>query len=111
MNAQKIANQIANNILGQIQPAGTFVLTLYEDAETYNLIRGNQEWPFKLHCEIMLCLTSILKSKGIQVKQVVIKLNDFYDFLARYDLPNNNESRAQFAAWITSPDPKPTPKK
>jgi hypothetical protein len=50
-----------------------------------------------------------MRKRGATIQMVPVDINAAFDWLARYNLPNTPANRAQYIAWLTSPDPKPTP--
>ena len=82
-------------------------LTDYADAETFNFLLPRAGWTFEEWRAVNVEVGRQLSAEGFKVQFAKVTLNEFFDFLTRYHLDNTPENRAQFAAWVIAPEPKP----
>ena len=84
-------------------------LTDYADAETFNFLLPGSGWTFAEWRAVNQEVARQLQEQGFNVQLVNVTLPEYFDFLTRYHLKNTTENRAQFAAWLNAPEPRPEP--
>jgi hypothetical protein len=112
MGAKQEAAIRVKMILAKVREYGRpalIPLTDYADEETYHFLFPNPGWTFDEWRTVNQETASQLQAQGLNVQHVKVTLPEFFDFLTRYNLPNTPENRAQFAAWIIAPEPRPKP--
>jgi hypothetical protein len=87
-------------------------LSDYEDEESFRFLCGMAgEWSLEYFRMVNKACARALRREGFKVQFVPIRMPEFFDWLARYDLKNTPANRAQFVLWTTTPEPKPTPQR
>jgi hypothetical protein len=91
--------------------SGLIPLSDYADENTFNFLVVKPGWTFAEWRAVNLSVARQLQDHGFTVRLVRLELNEFFDFLARYNhLSNTPQNRAQFVAWkIAQEDTKPQP--
>ena len=85
------------------------LLADYPDQETYSFLKTGDDWPIAFHRKVNQGVAREFRKRNARVEFVTVTLSGFFDWLAKYDLPNTAATRAQYISWLTAPDPKPTP--
>src|SRR5688572_10308682 len=113
MDFEHEANQRAALILAKIKQQGQrpalIPLTDYADEATFNFLLPGSGWTFDDWHAVNEVVARRLRAEGFNVQLVRVTLPEYFDFLTRYRLTNTPAHRAQFAAWLLAPEPKPTP--
>lgn len=116
MKAKEIkreARQRVAAMLEQIAAHGGRVdavaLSDYADAETFEFITVRPGWTFEEWRAVNQEAARLIEARGVAVRFVKVTLDDYFEFLARYDLKNTPANRAQFVGWLTCPEPRPAP--
>jgi hypothetical protein len=95
--------------IGEYGRPALIPLTDYADAETFDFLLPGSGWTFDEWQAVNQEVARQLRAEGFNVQLVKVTLPEYFDFLARCDLRNTPENRAQFAAWIIAPEPRPEP--
>ena len=110
MNAGKRIAQVIGELNLPKNIAGVEVtLTDYESDETIRFIKPEEQYRLEDHRKLNAAFASELQRRGATVRWIMVKIDDYFGFLAKYDLKNTPANRAQFISWLTSPEPKFTP--
>jgi hypothetical protein len=92
------------------QRPGVIPLTVYENEACFNFMLSAAGWTFSEWQAVNREVVRQLRTEHkLNVSVVSVKLIEYFDFLARYDLADTPRNRAQFIAWLTAPEPKPEP--
>ena len=87
-------------------------LTDYVDEACFNFLLPASGWTFSEWQAVNEKVARQLQQNHkLKVSRVPIKLIEFFDFLARYNLKDTPANRAQFITWRTAPEPKPEPQR
>lgn len=110
MRAAVIARDYVKRLRLPARLDGTMVLLAdYETQGDKDFLKPGEDWTLGFHREVNVEFGRLLESRGAVVKRVLLRMGEYFDWLVRYDLPNTTANRAQFVAWSTAPEPKPTP--
>jgi hypothetical protein len=88
----------------------TMQITEYDDEDTLRFLKA-EEPDLTLESQRMINQAFIreVRKRGARIQSVPVRINDYFAWLAKYDLPNNAGNRAQYISWLTCPEPKATP--
>jgi hypothetical protein len=101
--AQKIASQYAARLALPAQMGGVIVrLADYEDEVAHRFLKPGEQWSLEFHRMVTRALQRDLQRRGAHVEIVVLKMADYFDYIAKNGLENNTQNRAQFIAWSTN---------
>jgi hypothetical protein len=110
MNASKRIAQVIEELNLPKNIVGVeFTLTDYESDKTIRFIKPEEQYTLEDHRKLNAAFASELQRRGATVRWIMVKIDDYFSFLAKYDLKNTPANRAQFISWLTSPEPKFTP--
>lgn len=84
-------------------------LSDYESDEDLYFLKSSNEWGLAFHRMVNEALARALRKRGAKIAFVLIRMKDYFAWLAKFDLPNTPANRAQFIGWSTAPEPKPQP--
>lgn len=87
----------------------TVLLTDYESDEALRFLKPDDQYSLAGHRLLNSAFAREMKKRGADVEFVMVRMVDYFDWLARYDLENNPANRAQFISWLTAGEPKPEP--
>lgn len=83
------------------------LLTEYPDAETLHFLRPDDTLDGQRL--ISQAFAREVRKRGGTVEFIPITLSGYFDWLTEFRLPETPGNRAQYIAWITTPEPRPAP--
>ena len=88
----------------------TVQITDYDDEDTLRFFKA-EEPDLTLQSQRLInqSFAREMRKRGAVIRFVPVDINAAFAWLAKYDLPNTPANRAQYIAWLTAPEPKPTP--
>ena len=103
---------VLDKITESDQRPDVITLTDYENEACFNFLLPDSGWTFSEWQAVNEKVARQLRQDHkLKVWRVPVKLHEYFDFLARYDLKNTPKNRAQFITWRTAPEPKPEPQR
>ncbi|MEO5803587.1 MAG: hypothetical protein ABIR24_08650 [Verrucomicrobiota bacterium] len=108
------AKSIAQKYLAKLNlpsrlDGATIQLADYKSDSDLKFLKGADEWSLEFHREVNRFFGDALRERGAKVVAVVVTMKDYFSWLAKFDLKNTTENRAQFISWSTAPEPKLMP--
>lgn len=78
-------------------------LTDYADELTYDFLLVNPGWTFTEYRAVNQEVARQLEALGYRVRLVRVEMAEFFNWLAKNQLPNTTANRAQFIVWKVAP--------
>ncbi len=71
----------------------------YETDQDLKFLKGADEWSLEFHREVNQHFADAMRERGANVVLVTITMKDYFSWLAKFDLENMTENRAQFVSY------------
>ena len=99
MDGAERARIMLETIRASGAPEGCIVrLVDYETEEDYEFLRPGEQWSHGYHKMVMRAAKRLLRKEGFKVDLKVLKMSDYFDWLATSKKDNTPANRAAFVA-------------
>lgn len=90
---------ILSDILMKFTSQTEIIINRYDSLETYRLLRPLETASYESYCSIVDRAILKYRKLGYEVKEKIVKSDDFLDFTNKFLLPNTDKVRSTFAVW------------